>query len=119
MTEDAKPKPKLVTPLDALDLSDLWLDPGLGDGITETVRHSIPFGKPRDYFRLHPDPAYRRMVEIYRHKTEDAIEEEYFVFAGNMQGSLEEAAPYTLAVCIYRDGTPRDMAVAATQGRRT
>ena len=42
MTEDAKPKPKLVTPLDALDLSDLWLDPGLGDGITETVRHSIP-----------------------------------------------------------------------------
>jgi hypothetical protein len=24
-----------------------------------------------------------------------------------MQGLLEEAAPYTLAVCIYRDGTPR------------
>src|SRR5262249_22368321 len=82
MTEDARPKPKLVTPSDALDLSDLWLDPGLGDGITETVRHSIPLGKPRDFFRMHPDPAYRRLVEIYKHKTEDAIEEEYFVFAG-------------------------------------
>jgi len=107
MTEDARPKPKLVTPSDALDLSDLWLDPGLGDGITETVRHSIPLGKPRDYFRMHPDPAYRRLVEIYKHKTEDAIEEEYFVFAGGMKGMLEEAAPYTVAVCIYRDGSPR------------
>jgi len=107
MTEDARPKPKLVTPSDALDLSDLWLDPGLGDGITETVRHSIPLGKPRDFFRMHPDPAYRRLVEIYRHKTEDAIEEEYFVFAGGMKGILEEAAPYTVVVCIYRDGTPR------------
>ena len=104
MTEDARPKPKLVTPSDALDLSDLWLDSGLGDGITETVR---PLGKPRDFFRMHPDPAYRRLVEIYKHKTEDAIEEEYFVFAGGMKGMLEEAAPYTLAVCVYRDGTPR------------
>jgi hypothetical protein len=107
MTEDTRPKPKLVTPSDALDLSDLWLDPGLGDGITETVRHSIPLGKPRDFFRMHPDPAYRRLVEIYKHKTEDAIEEEYFVFAGGMKGMLEEAAPYTVAVCIYRDGSPR------------
>ena len=89
--EAAKPKPKLaIVPPDALDLSDLWLDPGLGDGITDEVRHSIPFGKPRDYFRLHPDPAYRRKVEIYRHKTEDAIDEEYFVFAGNMQGTSKK-----------------------------
>jgi hypothetical protein len=106
--DNQKPKPKLaIVAPDALDLSDLWLDTGLGDGITDEVRHSIPFGKPKDYFRLHPDPGYRRKVEIYRHKTEDAIDEEYFVFAGNMQGTLEEAAPYTLAVCIYRDGTPR------------
>ena len=106
MTDEKKFK-VVQPPADALDLSDLWLDTGLGDGITDEVRHSIPFGKPRDYFRLHPDPKYRRKVEIYRHKTEDAIEEEYFIFAGNMQGRLEEAAPYTLAVCIYRDGSPR------------
>ena len=93
MTEDAKPKPKLVTPSDALDLSDLWLDPGLGDGITERSATASRSGKPRDYFRMHPDPAYRRLVEIYKHKTEDAIEEEYFVFAGGMKGMLEEAAP--------------------------
>jgi hypothetical protein len=107
MTEDARPKPKLVTPPDALDLSDLWLDTGLGDGITETVRYNIPLGKPRDFFQMCPDPAYIRQVEIYKHKTEDTIEESYYVFAGRMKGSLEEAAPYTLIVCAYRDGTPR------------
>jgi len=104
---DKKPKLEIVPPSDALDLSGLWLDPALGDGITETVRHSIPLGKPRDFFRMHPDPTYRRRVEIYRHKAENAIEEEYFVLDRNMQGILEEAAPYTLVVCIYRDGTPR------------
>ena len=72
--------------------------PRAGDGITETVRHSIPFGKPRDFFRLHPDPAYRRKVEIYRHKTEDAIEEEYFVFAGSMKGTLKRQRP-TRSLC--------------------
>ena len=107
---DKSPKPdhlKGVTPPDALDLSDLWLDTGLGDGITETVRYNIPLGKPRDFFRMCPDPAYIRQVEIYKHKTEDTIEETYYVFAGRMKGSLEEAAPYTLVVCVYRDGTPR------------
>src|SRR5262245_13346283 len=115
MAEDVKkaehiklvPDPKVILPEDTVDLSGLWLDPTLGDGITETVRYTIPLGKPRDFFRLHPDPAYRRRVEIYRHKPENAIEEDYFVLDRPMQGLLEEAAPYTLAVCIYRDGTPR------------
>jgi hypothetical protein len=42
MTEDARPKPNLVTPSDALDLSDLWLDPGLGDGITPPSPTRLP-----------------------------------------------------------------------------
>ena len=105
---DKKPELKVVSPPeDAVDLSGLWLDPTLGDGITETVRYSIPIGRPRDFFRLHPDPAFRRRVEIYRHKPENAIEEEYFVLDRSMQGILEEAAPYTLAAVIYRDGTVR------------
>ena len=71
MSEDAKFKPKIVLPPDdALDLSGLWLDPSLGDGITETVRHSIPLGKPRDFFRAHPDKSFRRPIEIYRHRPE-------------------------------------------------
>ena len=35
------------------------------------------------------------------------IEDEFFALAGNMKGTLEEAAPYSLVTCIYRDGTPR------------
>src|SRR3954470_16577161 len=102
------PKLEVVQlPEDAADLSGLWLDPKLGDGITETVRHSIPLGKPRDFFRMHPDASFRRRVEIYLHKPEKSVEEEYFVLDRSMQGVLEEAAPYTLTVCIYRDGTPR------------
>src|SRR5215472_9986507 len=117
MTEDARPKPKLVTPSDALDLSDLWLDPGLGDGITESVRHSIPLGKPRDFFRMHPDPAYRRLVEIYKHKTEDAIgvlrlRRRHERHAGG--GSALHAG------CVHLSRRlPADMAVAAPQRRRT
>ena len=117
--ETANPKPKLaIVPADALDLSDLWLDSGLGDGITDEVRHSIPFGKPRDYFRLHPDPAYRRKVEIYRHKTEDAIDEEYFVFAGNMQGTPRRSGPLH-ARCLHLSRRhSAHLAAATTQGRR-
>lgn len=108
MTEEVKPKLKVVSPPeDALDLSGLWLDPALGDGITETVRHSIPLGKPRDFFRVHPDPSFRRPIEIYRHRPEGVIDDEYFALWGAMKGTLEEAAPYSLVTCIYRDGTPR------------
>src|SRR5262249_56408481 len=85
-------------------LNRMMLDPGLGDGITETVRHSIPLGKPRDFFRMHPDPAYRRLVEIYKHKTEDAIEEENFVFAGGRNCRLEGEAPDPRAGLINGDG---------------
>ena len=107
---DTENKPKLEvvqTPLDALDLNGLWLDPALGDGITETVRHSIPLGKPRDFFRTHPDKSFRRPIEIYRHRPEGVIEDEFFALWGDMKGTLEEAAPYSLVTCIYRDGTPR------------
>ena len=105
--ESKKPKLEVVPPADALDLSGLWLDPALGDGITETVRHSIPLGKPRDFFRTHPDPLFRRPMEIYRHRPEGVIEDEYFALWGDMKGTLEEAAPFSLVTCIYRDGTPR------------
>ncbi len=35
------------------------------------------------------------------------IEDEYFALCGDMKGILEEAAPFSLVTCIYRDGTPR------------
>jgi hypothetical protein len=109
MTE--KPDLKIVTPkivpADALDMNDLWLDPALGDGITDTHWHSIPVDKPKDFFRVHPDPAYRRRTEVYTHKPEGAIEEQHYVLHRNMRGRILEARPATIVTCIYRDGSPR------------
>jgi len=77
MADEATKKSKLevvspATPKDALDIEALWLDPGLGDDITDTHWHKIPIGKPRNFFRAHPDKSFRRKTEIYVHKPEDA-----------------------------------------------
>ena len=104
-----KPKLEVVTTLpdDASDMSDLWLDPALGDGLTDTLWHSVPVGKPRDFFRVHPSADYRRRTEIYTHKPEGQIEEQHFIVAEPMRGRIEEARPATIVTCIYRDGSPR------------
>jgi hypothetical protein len=108
-----KPAPKLEvvtpspTPKDALDIEALWLDPALGDGLTDSSWHSIPVGKPRDFFRVHPDSNFRRRTEIYTHKTEGAIDTQFYILGPEMRGRLEEARPCVLVTCIYRDGSPR------------
>ena len=95
------------TPNDALDIEALWLDPALGDGLVDASWHSIPVGKPRDFFRVHPDPSYRRRTEIYAHKVEGQIDTAYYILGPEMRGRLEEARPCVLVTCIYRDGSPR------------
>ena len=115
MTAEKKPDPKLKVveaeqekPIaDAEDLSSLWMDTTLGDGLTETVVAKIPIGKPRDFFRVVADPSYRRKCEIYTHKIEGQIEEEHYFIDKPMQGIIDEARPCTLVVCIYRDGSLR------------
>jgi hypothetical protein len=92
---------------DAADLSDLWLDSGFGDALTETCLTKIPINKPLDFFRVHGDKAYRRQAEIYIHKTEGMIDEQHFVVAKSMWGKIEEARKCTLVTCIYRDGSLR------------
>jgi hypothetical protein len=94
-------------PSDAADYASLWLDPGLGDGITNTSYHHVPTGKPRDFFRTVPDPAYRRRTEIYTHKPEGAIDEVHYIIAPAMRGLIDEAQPCTLVTVVYRDGSPR------------
>jgi hypothetical protein len=113
MADDAKKtKLELVSPADdALDLSDLWLDTSLGDGLTGVQWHSVPVGKPRDFFRVPPDPKWRRRVEVYTHKPEGAIEEQHFVVSKKMRGRIEEARPALLVTCVYRDGSPRLWAI--------
>jgi hypothetical protein len=106
--ESSKPKLEIVSPpSDALDLSELWLDTALGDPLTSTYQHSIPIGKPKDFFRVHPDRSMRRHVEIYVHRPEGAMEDQHFVISKSMQGRIAEARPAILVVCIYRDGSLR------------
>jgi hypothetical protein len=111
MANEAK-TPKLevmppVTPADAADIEALWLDPSLGDGITDVHWHQIPIGKPRNFFRAHPDKKFRRKTEIYVHKPEDAIEEQYYIIAPAMRGRIAEARTCVIVPCVYRDGSPR------------
>ena len=104
------PKLEIVPPAapnDALDVEALWLDPALGDGLTDTNWHTIPVDKPKDFFRVHPDSDYRRRTEIYAHKTEGQIETTYYILGPEMRGRLQEARPCVLVTCIYRDGSPR------------
>jgi hypothetical protein len=100
-------KLKKPPPQDALDIDSLWLDPALGDGLVDVHYHDIPVGKPRDFFRINPDPAYRRLTEIYVHKVEGQIEEQTYIIAKAMQGVIEEARRCTLVTVVYRDGSPR------------
>jgi hypothetical protein len=89
------------------DFAALWKDPGLGDGITTNSIHTIPVGKPKDFFRTHPHEAYRRQTEIYVHKQEGAIDEQTYIVAPSMWGRIPEAQPATLVTVIYRDGSVR------------
>jgi hypothetical protein len=103
----AVPNEPQVAPPDAQDFDSLWLDPQLGDGIVNVTHHSVVVGRPRDFFRVHPDEAYRRRTEVYTHKPEGAIEEQHYIIAPAMQGKIPEARPCTIVTVIYRDGTPR------------
>ncbi len=97
----------IAVPEDAQDFDKLWLDPGLGDGIVDVNYHSVAIGKPKDFFRTHPEPTYRRRTEIYTHKPEGMIDEQHYIVAPSMRGRIPEARPCTLVTVIYRDGTPR------------
>jgi hypothetical protein len=105
-----KPKLELVEPgkpIDADDIEALLLDQKLGDGITNVNYHTIPVGKPKDFFMAHPDVSYRRQTWIYTHKIEGVIEETHYIVAEPMRGHIEEARPCTLVTVVYRDGSPR------------
>jgi hypothetical protein len=107
MPEPVVLKPNGKSPNDTADINSLWLDPALGDGLVDVHYHNIPVGKPKDFFRVHPDPAYRRLTEIYVHKIEGQIEEVTYIIDRPMQGVLEEARRCTLVTVIYRDGSLR------------
>jgi hypothetical protein len=102
-----KPKSETVPFEDASDLSDLWFDPALGDGLTDTILRNIPIGKPKDFFRVHPDKHWRRITAIYVHKPEGQIEAQHFFVTKAMQAHIPEVRLATVVTCIYRDGSVR------------
>src|SRR3954470_14075106 len=75
MPSTADPAPAAAS--DTADLSDLWVDTGLDDALTQNTWHNIPVGRPMGYFRVHPDKAWRRKVEIYAHKPEGQFADQY------------------------------------------
>src|SRR4029077_5294349 len=91
----------------ATDIEALWLDPALGDGIVDVTLHSVPVGKPKDFFRTVTDRTYRQRAEVYVHKPEGVVEEQTYVIGPAMRGKIPEARPCTLVTVVYRDGTPR------------
>jgi hypothetical protein len=103
-----------VTPLrevkhvaDADDIESLWLDPKLGDGITDANIHTVAVSKPKGFFRVHPDPTYRRRGETYIHKIEGVVDETTYLIAPNMQHRIDEAQPCVVVTVVDRNGTPR------------
>jgi hypothetical protein len=105
----AEPKAAPLTPVpkDAEDLDSLWLDPGLGNDLTDITHHKIIVDKPKNFFRTVPDPAYRRHVEIYTHKIEGVVGEEHYIVGKSLRGRIDEARPAQLITVVGRDGTPR------------
>jgi hypothetical protein len=94
-------------PSDADDIARLF-DPEIGDAITDTVMHGIGLGKPRDFFRTHPNKDYRQGSMVYCHKPEGVIDPQYFIIDPMMQKYFEDdARRCTLVTVVDREGNPR------------
>jgi hypothetical protein len=105
---DAKAKAKTYKPpADAADLSGLFVDTEQGDPLTETIIQGIAVDKPKDFFRVHPDPAYRRRCYIYTLKIEGQVEEHNYIVAEPMRDLVPEAKLCLVTTCIYRNGALR------------
>jgi hypothetical protein len=100
------PFPEQHGPDDAKDIEGLF-EPDMGDPITELAILNVPVGKPKDFFRTHPDKAYRRRVNLYTHKPEGVVETQYFIVDPAMSGLIDEARPCNLVVIVDRTGSPR------------
>jgi hypothetical protein len=94
-------------PADAADLSGLFVDTEQGDPLTETIIHAIAVDKPKDFFRVHPDPSYRRRCYVYTLKIEGQVEEHNYIVAEPMRDMVPEAKLCLVTTCIYRNGTLR------------
>jgi hypothetical protein len=97
-----------VPPPDAVDLAGLYQDRGQGDPLATRGIHHIPVGKPRGYFMIPENAAFRRLMNVFFLKREGSIEEKVYLVTDEMLDLLEgEARPAIMTTCVARDGTIR------------
>jgi hypothetical protein len=94
-------------PADAADMADLFIDTGQGDPLTEQNVHGVTVDKPKDFYRTHPDPTYRRRAHVYILKIEGQVEEHAYIVAEAMRDSVPEAKLCLITTCVYRNGSVR------------
>jgi hypothetical protein len=100
-------QPVVETPADAADIGRLF-EPDLDDPITETQILNIPIGKPKTFFRTHPDKLYRRRTMVYVHQPEGVVEKQHFIVDPVMQNLMAEEARFcNLILTVDRAGSPR------------
>src|SRR6516164_5700246 len=92
---------------DTADIEALWEDDGLGDPLTTTHVHTIPIGKPGDFFTACPDRKYRRKTWLYAHKSENVVGVQYFIVDRPMRDKVRRSRPCTLLTVVDRAGAPR------------
>jgi hypothetical protein len=100
-----------IPPPDLDDIDELFIRTGADDLLTSTVLSQIPVGKPKDFFRTVPDPAYRQKTEIFVLKVENQIDEQTFIIGPKLRGQMEGAQPCWLVTVVDRMGNPRLWAV--------
>jgi hypothetical protein len=94
-------------PADAADITALFIKSDQGDPLTTVTLHRIPVGRPKDFFRTVPDPAYRERAEIYVHKAENSSDETVYIIGPALHEQIQEANPCILVTVIDRLGNPR------------
>ena len=94
-------------PVDAMDLRGLVVPDSGDDPLTKTTIHHVPVDKPKTFFRVHPDPAYRKKFFVYKLKLEGVVGEQHFIVADSMRVLVDEARLCILATCVYRDRSIR------------
>jgi hypothetical protein len=104
-TKQSPVAPKIIG--DAGDIEQLLLDPQLGDGIVDAHFHSVPVGRPKDFFRTHPMAEYRRRGQLYTHKPEGSIEATHYLVGPGMRDRIDEAHECSLVTVVNREGQPR------------
>jgi hypothetical protein len=100
---------RFTPPLDAEDMTGLFDDPLLGDGLTDPEELlSVSLGKPKGKFvRVHPDKNFRRRAYVFVRKEEGEFGEEFFIIDKSMVKHMkEDAQPVVLAVYVDRANNP-------------